>query len=168
MVAVPGGYQAHQILGSGDGGAAALVLPNISLKNASTAQFAQWNITLNNLVGVHNLTQVVADGKPPSRESIYGLDQTLDKDEVDALYAEALREYQHENTKLFYLFAPSIDTKGEWHTIDMEYILEAFTRGTVRDGNGLLQWFRAYKVWLRHLHYTHKILKVNHRRRWRR
>ena len=59
-------------------------------------------------MGVHNLTQVVADDKPPSRESIYGLDQTLDKDEVDALYAEALREYQHENTKLFYLFAPSV------------------------------------------------------------
>ena len=25
----------------------------------------------------------------------------------------------------------------------MEYILETFTRGTVRDGNGYLQWFRA-------------------------
>ena len=94
MVAVPAGLHAQQTSGSGGGGAAALVLPNISLRNASTSQFAQWNVTFNNIVGVSNLTQVVAEGEPPTRDSIYRLDQSFSKDDVDALYAEALREYQ--------------------------------------------------------------------------
>ena len=42
-----------------------------------------------------------------------------------------------------YAFAHSITLDGEWHTIDLEYILENFSRGTVRDGNGYLQWFRS-------------------------
>ena len=67
----------------------------------------------------------------------------LTRAEIYERYAEALRGYQDENTKLFYMFASSINTDGEWSTIDMEYIRETFTRDTVRDGNGYLQWFRA-------------------------
>ena len=92
---------------------------------------------------MHNLTEVVAEGGPPTREAIAGLDGTLSDESVGERYAEALREYQEENTKLFYLFAPSISIDGEWKTTDMEYILETFTRGTGRNGNGYLQWFCA-------------------------
>ena len=141
MVAVPGGIAAHQV--SGSGGAAALTLPAVSLRKATTAQFVQWNVAFNNIVGMHNLTEVVAEGGPPTRKAILGLDNTFSSKEVDERYDEALREYQDENTRLFYLFAPSINIDGEWSTIDMEYILETFTLGTVRDGNGYLQWFRA-------------------------
>ena len=137
MVAVPGGIAAHQV--SGSGGAAALTLPAVSLRKATTAQFVQWNVAFNNIVGMHNLTEVVAEGGPPTRKAILGLDNTFSSKEVDERYDEALREYQDENTRLFYLFAPSINIDGEWSTIDMEYILEFFTLGTVRDGNGYLR-----------------------------
>ena len=101
MVAVPNGFPTHQI--SGSGGAAALTLPAVSLRKATTAQFVQWNVAFNNVIGMYNLTEVVADGGPPSREAILGLNKMLKPIEVDELYADALRQYQEENTKLFYL-----------------------------------------------------------------
>ncbi|MAT60716.1 MAG: hypothetical protein CMH41_03515, partial [Micrococcales bacterium] len=142
MVAVPGGLT-HTVSGLGSGGAGALVLPSISLRNASTTQFVHWNVAFNNVVGMNNLTQLVAEGQPPTRAAINGLNTNLSSQAVDERYEEALREYQEENTKLFFIIAPSITTTGEWQTIDMEYIMENFTAGTVRDGNGLLQWFRS-------------------------
>ena len=111
MVAVPGGIATHQF--SGNGGAAALTLPAVSLRKATTAEFVQWNVAFNNITGMHNLTEVVAEGGPPTREAIAGLDGTLSNEAVGERYAEALREYQEENTKLFYLFAPSISIDGE-------------------------------------------------------
>ena len=142
MVAVPSGLSTtHQV--PGGGGAAALTLPVVSLRKATTKQIVQWNVAFNNIVGVHGLTQVVNDGGPPSRAAVYKLDSDLSASEVDERYADALREYQQENTKLFYMFASSINLDGEWHAIDMEFIQESFVRDTVRDGNGLLRWFLA-------------------------
>ena len=142
IVAVPSGLStAHQVPGAG--GAAALTLPIVSLRKATTKQFVQWNVAFNNIIGMNGLTQVVNDGGPPSREALYGLDPNLSSAEIEVRYAEALRQYQDENTKLFYTFASSINLDGEWQAIDMEYIQESFVRDTVRDGNGFLQWFRA-------------------------
>ena len=141
MVAVPGGAMPHQV--SGSGGAAALTLPAISLRRATAKQFVQWNVTLNNVIGWYNLTHVVEEGQPPSRAAIHGLYPDLDPEEVEDKYTDALRQYQEENTSLFYVCAPSISLDGEWHSIDLEYILDKFTRGTLRDGNGFLKWFRA-------------------------
>ena len=112
MVAVQGGYPHHPVSGSGSGGAGALVLPNISLRNASTTQFVHWNVAFNNVVGMYNLTQVVADGQPPSRLAIYGLDKSLSSEAVDDRYEEALREYQEENTKLFFHEQPGVVVPG--------------------------------------------------------
>ena len=140
MVAVPGGTLPHQV--SGSGGAAALTLPTISLRKATAKQFVQWNVTFNNLIGWYNLTQVVEEGGPPSRGAIYGLYKDLHQEELEEKYTDALRQYQEENTSLFYIVAPSINLEGEWYSIDLEYILENFTRGTLRDGNGFLRWFR--------------------------
>ena len=142
MVAVQGGLSTTQQI-PGGGGAAALTLPTVSLRKATTKQFVQWNVAFNNIIGMYGLTQVVNDGGPPSREALYGLDPNLSSAEVEVRYAEALRQYQDENTKLFYAFAPSISLEGEWQVIDMEHIQESFVRDTVRDGNGLLKWFRA-------------------------
>ena len=136
MVAVPGGAMPHQV--SGSGGAAALTLPAISLRRATAKQFVQWNVTLNNVIGWYNLTHVVEEGQPPSRAAIHGLYPDLDPEEVEDKYTDALRQYQEENTSLFYVCAPSISLDGEWHSIDLEYILDKFTRGTLRDGNGFL------------------------------
>ena len=66
----------------------------------------------------------------------------LHQEELEEKYTDALRQYQEENTSLFYIVAPSINLEGEWYSIDLEYILENFTRGTLRDGNGFLRWFR--------------------------
>ena len=139
MVAVPAGYQAHQIPGHGCGNGSTLSLPYISLRKATTMQFMQWNIALENVVAMSGLTQVVADGKPPTRDAIAGLYSGLSMEEIDERFYDALRQYQEENTYLYYAFAHSITLDGEWHTIDLEYILENFSRGTVRDGNGYLQ-----------------------------
>ena len=142
MVAVPGGYS-HQVSGTASSGAAALTLPTVSLRKATTKQFVQWNIAFNNITGVYGLTQVVNDGGPPQRSAIAGLNSSLSTTEVDERYGEALRQYQEENTKLFYAFASSINLDGEWQALDMEFIQESFVRDTIRDGNGLLSWFRA-------------------------
>ena len=142
MVAVPGGYS-HQVPGTASGGAAALTLPTVSLRKATTKQFVQWNVAFNNITGLYGLTQVVNDGGPPLRSAISGLDSSLNEAEVNERYGDALRQYQEENTKLFYAFASSINLDGEWQSLDMEYIQETFVRDTVRDGNGFLQWFRA-------------------------
>ena len=62
------------------------MLPNISLRNASTTQFAQWNVAFNNVVGMHNLTEVVAEEGPPTRAAIFGLNNGLSSEDVDERY----------------------------------------------------------------------------------
>ena len=85
MVAVPGGYS-HQVSGTASSGAAALTLPTVSLRKATTKQFVQWNIAFNNITGVYGLTQVVNDGGPPQRSAIAGLNSSLSTTEVDERY----------------------------------------------------------------------------------
>ena len=70
MVAVPSGFPNHHGSGHGGGGAAALTMPQISLRKASTMEYVQWNIAFDNVIAMRNLTQVVADNGPPSRDAI--------------------------------------------------------------------------------------------------
>ena len=97
MVAVPTGPVAQQVPGLGVGGAAALSLPTISLRNASTMQYVKWNVAFDNVVALNNLTQVVADGEPPKRGEVKALYPDLSREKIDERYDEALRQYQHEN-----------------------------------------------------------------------
>ena len=118
-------------------------LPAISLRNATAMQFAKWNIAFDNVVIMHNLAQVVADKNPPTREAVEKLYPDKEYEDIDVIHHEMMRQYQAENTELFFLIASSINTEGTWESTDLEYIQERFTSGPIRDGNGYLQYFQS-------------------------
>ena len=52
-----------------------------------------------------------------------------------------MREYQHDNTRLYFLVTPSFNFQGPWEQNDIEMIQRDYTKKLLRDGNGILQWF---------------------------
>ena len=64
MVAVPGGEHLHSVSGSADAkGTMAVALPYISLRSATSLEFAKWTMALENALIVHNLVGVREDGE---------------------------------------------------------------------------------------------------------
>ena len=50
-----------------------------------------------------------------------------------------MREYQHDNTRLYFLVTPSFNFQGPWEQNDIEMIQRDYSKGLLRDGNGILQ-----------------------------
>ena len=54
-----------------------------------------------------------------------------------------MREYQDDNTRLYFLVTPSFNLQGPWEQNDIETIQREYAEGLLRDGNGILQWFMS-------------------------
>ena len=145
MVAVRAGQQsAHSVSGAGGGTMNAFTLPTVSLRHASESQMTIWELTLKNLCALHNLGELVREGKPPERSAVIRTWPELSGEAITEKYNECLRDYQRENTVLFYYVISSLDLKGQYMDHDMQKIIREFIHGDLRDGNGLLQWFRSF------------------------
>ena len=99
MVAVQGGALASTGSGIGGGAVAAVSLPKVSLRNATTMEVAKWQIALDNVLILYGLDAVAKDGEPPSRLAVHKAFPDLSTDEVDERFVQAMRQYQEENTK---------------------------------------------------------------------
>ena len=66
------------------------------------------------------------------------------EEQQQALYEDALRVYQIENTALFYMIAPSVDLRGDWELNDLTTVEESYQEGDLRDGLGFLTWVESF------------------------
>jgi len=145
MVAVlPGQQAAHSVSGAGGGTINAFTLPTVSMRHASESDMTVWNMVFNNLCAFLNLEELVKEGKPPERDAVIRNWPDLSGEAITQKYNECLREYQRENTVLYYYIINSLDLKGEYMEHDLKQIQRDFVSGVLRDGNGLLQWFRQF------------------------
>ena len=87
----------------------ALVLPHVSARTASAMEFAKWRAALANVLIMNNLTQVVEDAKAPTEQAVAGLFSSESQKQIKERFTAALRDYQQENTQLFFLIAPSLN-----------------------------------------------------------
>jgi len=81
------------------------------------------------------LSQVVEDGKPPTRDAVAELFPNESFDETTERFHAAMRDYQQENTQLFFLIAPSLNLNGPWEQNDIETIQRDFAE-TPRSSSG--------------------------------
>ena len=91
-----------------------------------------------------HLSQAVEDqdGKPRTQEAPIGIVPKRDQGaQSEERYYAAMREYQHDNTRLYFLITPSFNFQGPWEQNDIEMIQRDYTKKLLRDGNGILQWF---------------------------
>ena len=66
------------------------------------------------------------------------------EEQQQALYEDALRVYQTENTALFYMISPSVDLRGDWELNDLTTVEESYQEGDLRDGLGFLTWVESF------------------------
>ena len=104
-------------------------------------EFAKWRAALANVLIMNNLTQVVEDAKAPTEQAVAGLFSSESQEQIKERFTAALRDYQQENTQLFFLIAPSLNLNGPWEQNDIETIQRDYCEGLLRDGNGILRWF---------------------------
>ena len=104
-------------------------------------EFTKWQAALANVLIMQNLSQVVEDGKPPTRSAVTELFPDESYEQTTERFQAAMRDYQQENTQLFFLIAPSLNLNGPWEQNDIETIQRDYAEGQLRDGNGILQWF---------------------------
>ena len=60
------------------------------------------------------------------------------------LYATAMKQWQLENTQLYFLVKDSIIISGDWETLDRETIKTRFTSGRLRDGLAFIAWVNSF------------------------
>mgnify|MGYP006141921991 FL=1 len=71
MVASSNGLsKAHTVPVAGANAVSALVLPHVPARTASAMEFTKWQAALANVLIMQNLSQVVEDGKPPTRDAV--------------------------------------------------------------------------------------------------
>ena len=87
---------------------------------------------------------VVKEGQPPQRDAVKKKWPYLETAELDDKYNDCLRQYQSENTALFFHVVSSLSLAGEWEQHDYDHIDRHFVNGDLRDGNGLLKWFLSF------------------------
>ena len=126
---------------AGANAVSALVLPQVSARTASAMEFAKWRAALANVLIMNNLTQVVEDAKAPTEQAVAGLFSSESQKQIKERFTAALRDYQQENTQLFFLITPSLNLSGPWEQNDIEMIQRDYCEGLLRDGNGILRWF---------------------------
>ena len=142
MVASSNGLsKAHTVPVAGANAVSALVLPHVPARTASAMEFTKWQAALANVLIMQNLSQVVEDGKPPTRSAVTELFPDESYEQTTERFQAAMRDYQQENTQLFFLIAPSLNLNGPWEQNDIETIQRDYAEGQLRDGNGILQWF---------------------------
>ena len=74
-------------------------------------EFAKWRAALANVLIMNNLTQVVEDAKAPTEQAVAGLFSSESQEQIKERFTAALRDYQQENTQLFFLIAPIARSK---------------------------------------------------------
>ena len=85
-------------------------------------EFTKWQAALANVLIMQDLSQVVEDGKPPTRSAVTELFPDESYEQTTERYQAAMRDYQQENTQLFFLIAPSLNLNGPWEQNDIETI----------------------------------------------
>ena len=67
---------------------------------------------------LHGLEGIVADGQPPDRETVARFFPQDNLQQIATRHLIMMHEYQHENTRLFFLIAPSVSLDGAWELTD--------------------------------------------------
>ena len=60
------------------------------------------------------------------------------------LFTVAMKQWQTENTQLYFLVKDSIIISGDWETLDRETIKNRFTSGRLRDGLAFIAWVNSF------------------------
>ena len=145
MVAVPAGQQpAHSVPVAGANAVSAFSMPSVSVRGATDAQMTKWRAAFRNCCALYGLGPVVEEGQPPQRDAVTKKWPMLERAELVQKYNDCLRQYQSENTALFFHVISSLDLAGEWEQHDYDHIDRHFVSGDLRDGNGLLKWFLSF------------------------
>ena len=134
------------------GNTVAVQLSKMTLREPNMLTTFRHNQILRNAIIRCGLINVVNDGKPPSKETVSGMNPGLSVEEIDDKLYEAMVQYQAENAKLFDAVYLSIDLKTDWEILDSEHISTSFVKGAVRDGNLSLSRTKIRQThWLRRL-----------------
>ena len=140
MVAAPPEEGATPSLVTVSGSTVAVKISVMKLREPNMLVTMRHDQTLQNAITRSGLSNVVNDGKPPSRGAVIKANPLANNDVINDLEYDAMEQYQSENAKLFDLTYDSIDFSSEWEILDAEHVRTNFIKGAVRDGNGLLQW----------------------------
>ena len=106
-----------------------------------------WNKELKDIVSRCQLTHIIDEGVPPSWDFIRGKFSfsAANDYQITNAHQYAVREWQAQNTHLFWIIDASITLKGPYLEADLRLIELSFHKGDMRDGVGYLLWVRSFK-----------------------
>ena len=115
----------------------------LQLRGGSFEKFLEWDIDITNVISAAGLTDLKENAEPPTREAVAAKWPNASDEHVERFF-DAMRQFQHESTRMFYLVVPTVTIEGGWKQLDSEFIQENFVAGAVRDGAGFLQWVYGF------------------------
>ena len=131
MVAVPPEEGATPSLVTVSGSTVAVKISVMKLREPNMLVTMRHDQTLQNAITRSGLSNVVNDGKPPSRGAVIKANPLANNDVIDDLEYDAMEQYQEENAKLFDLVYDSINFSSEWEILDAEHVRTSFIKGAV-------------------------------------
>ena len=130
--------------GIGPDGRLVQMSAKIPLRGCEPLGFRRWVANFKDCASKAKLNGLLQSRAVPTREAVVLSFPDQSEEQQQALYEDALRVYQIENTALFYMIAPSVDLRGDWELNDLTTVEESYQEGDLRDGLGFLTWVESF------------------------
>ena len=145
MVAVPGLpgalTQAFPLLG---GSGTVSMEASLRLRAKDYAAHDRWLVNLQDVITSNRLDDLWENQQVPTLEAVQRQFSQETSEKQQELYSIAMKQWQTENTQLYFLVKDSIIISGDWETLDRETIKNRFTNGRLRDGLAFIAWVNSF------------------------
>ena len=134
MVAVPGLpgalTQGYPFLG---GSGTVSMEASLRLRAKDYAAHDRWLVNLQDVITSNRLDDLWENQQVPTLEAVQRQFTQETSAKQQELFAIAMKQWQTENTQLYFLVKDSIIISGDWETLDRETIKNRFTSGRLRE-----------------------------------
>ena len=105
-----------------------------------------WNEEFKNLISQCRRSHILLEDGPPSLHRFIEAAPSIDLQLLRVMHGKAVREWQRENTDVFYILRNSVNLEGPHNKADLAMLEQKFSYGDLRDGKGFLQFATSFNA----------------------
>ena len=117
---------------------------SLRLRAKDYAAHDRWLVNLQDVITSNRLDDLWENQQVPTLEAVQRQFAQETSAKQQELYATAMKQWQLENTQLYFLVKDSIIISGDWETLNRETIKTRFTSGRLRDGLAFIAWVNSF------------------------
>ena len=103
-----------------------------------------WNEEFINLIAQHKRSHILRE-EPPTLQHFIQAAPSIDLRLLQHMHSTAVKEWQQENTDVFYILRNSVNLAGPHNKTDLAMIEQNFCFNDLRDGKGFLEFVTGFK-----------------------